>query len=90
MRELDPTRARWRKSSCSSANGQCVEVAQVCTHWRKSSYSGSNGACVEIVHLPEAVAVRDSKDPGGPKLIFTPHAWASFVESAKSGRFSAG
>jgi hypothetical protein len=56
------------------------------THWRKSSYSGANGACVEVTHLPEAIAVRDSKDPAGPKLIFNRRAWAAFVESAKSGR----
>ena len=90
MRELDLTGAPWRKSSYSSADGQCVEVAYVGAQWRKSSRSGSNGACVEVAHLPEAIAVRDSKDPVGPKLIFTRHAWASFVESTKSGRFSAG
>jgi hypothetical protein len=54
--------------------------------WRKSSYSSANGACVEVAHLPEAIAVRDSKDPAGPKLIFTRPEWAAFVESAKSGR----
>lgn len=59
-------------------------------HWFKSSFSnGQGGACVEIAHLPEAIAVRDSKDPAGPKLLFTPLAWAAFVESAKSGRSSA-
>jgi len=56
--------------------------------WRKSSYSGANGACVEVAHLPEAVAVRDSKDPTGPKLIFTPQAWAAFVDRTKSGQLS--
>jgi hypothetical protein len=90
MYELDLAEAQWRKSRYSSANGACVEVAHVRAQWRKSSRSGGNGACVEVADLPEAVAVRDSKNPSGPKLIFTRHAWASFVESAKSGRFSAG
>jgi hypothetical protein len=36
--------------------------------------------------LPDAVAVRDSKDPGGPKLIFTPAAWSAFTAAIRSGR----
>jgi hypothetical protein len=54
--------------------------------WRKSSYSGGNGACVEVADLPEAVAVRDSKDPGGPKLTFNRQAWTAFVERTKDDR----
>jgi hypothetical protein len=90
MRELDLTYAHWRKSSYSSGSGQCVEVARVPAQWRKSSHSGGDGACVEVTHLPEAIAVRDSKDPSGPKLIFTPPAWAAFIDSARRGRFIAG
>jgi hypothetical protein len=90
MHELDLTRAHWRKSSYSSANGQCVEVAHVPAQWRKSSHSSANGACVEVIHLPEAIAVRDSKDPSGPMLVFTPPAWAAFINSARSGRFTPG
>jgi hypothetical protein len=57
--------------------------------WRKSSYStGNGGACVEIAsNLPGAVAVRDSKDPHGPALIFTPGEWRTFAAGVKSGEF---
>ena len=82
---MDLTGISWRKSSYSAGNGgDCVEVAAV---WRKSSHSGTNGGdCVEVAAaLPAAIAVRDSKDPGGPKLIFTPAAWTTFTESIRTG-----
>lgn len=53
--------------------------------WRKSSYSGANGGnCVEVARdLPGVVAVRDSKNPDGPALVFTPADWAEFTASVK-------
>ncbi|MEE6259669.1 DUF397 domain-containing protein [Plantactinospora sonchi] len=49
--------------------------------WRKSSRSSGNGGnCVEVAdNLPDIVGVRDSKDPYGPALTFTPVAWRAFV-----------
>ncbi|GAA3094568.1 DUF397 domain-containing protein [Streptosporangium carneum] len=57
--------------------------------WRKSSLSGGNGGqCVEVAtNLPGTIAVRDSKNPHGPKLLFTPTEWNTFVEGIKTGRF---
>jgi hypothetical protein len=54
--------------------------------WQKSSYSGGNGNCVEVADLPEAIAVRDSKDPVGAKLIFTRADWQKFVSVVAKGR----
>jgi hypothetical protein len=75
----------WRKSTYSNGQGSCVEVAGV---WRKSSYSNSSSNCVEVrTGPPDAVAVRDSKDRGGPELAFTVEAWAAFVQGVRQGEF---
>lgn len=59
--------------------------------WRKSSFSsGNGGACVEVAIVPGAtegggslVALRDSTDPAGPALVFTPDAWQAFVADVR-------
>jgi hypothetical protein len=56
--------------------------------WRISTHSGANGNCVEVAdNLPGVVAVRDSKDRGGPALAFTPDAWNAFLAGVKDGAF---
>lgn len=57
--------------------------------WRKSSRSGATGSnCVEVAELSGGVrAVRDSKDPSGPALRFTPSEWSAFVAGVRDGEF---
>lgn len=70
----------WRKSSYSNANGgACVEVGI----WRKAS---DRGNCVEVIRgRPQTVAIRDSKDPDGPRLAFSAAEWRSFTRQVKAG-----
>lgn len=73
----------WRKASYSGNGGNsCVEVA---FDWRKASYSANGGnSCVEVArNVPGTVAVRDSKDPQGPRLGFGPADWRRFTDALK-------
>ncbi|GAB7186507.1 DUF397 domain-containing protein [Kitasatospora sp. Ki12] len=57
--------------------------------WRKSSYSNAAGGdCVEVADgITGIIPVRDSKDPHGPALTFTPEAWQSFLAGIQAGEF---
>jgi hypothetical protein len=56
--------------------------------WVKSSLSFSNGNCVEVTELPGgSVGVRNSRDPGGAVLRFTPGEWAAFLGGVRRGEF---
>ena len=72
------TQTRWRKSSRSGEEDNCVELA-----WRKSSRSGVESNCVELAHPPGAI--RDSKNPAGPVLLV--RDLPAFLREIKRGRF---
>jgi hypothetical protein len=57
--------------------------------YKKSSRSTSTGNCVEVADLPGGHrAVRDSKNPAGPALMFTPAQWAAFTSGVRTGEFN--
>lgn len=57
--------------------------------WRKSSLSGELGNCVEVASLASGeFAVRNSRHPAGPALVFTPAEWAAFVGGVMQGEFA--
>ncbi|WP_374191407.1 DUF397 domain-containing protein [Planomonospora sp. ID82291] len=77
MSTVDPSRVMWRKSSLSTG-GDCVEVAVV---------PGDPALAAHKADVDELYLVRDSKDPHGPALAFTPSEWDAFVGGVKAGEF---
>ncbi|MFH9821882.1 DUF397 domain-containing protein [Streptomyces bobili] len=65
-----------------------VRASALGARWIKSSHSNAEGNCVEVAVLDGGgVAMRNSRDPEGPALIYTPAEVAAFVAGAKGGEF---
>ncbi|MEU7633380.1 DUF397 domain-containing protein [Nocardia sp. NPDC049220] len=57
--------------------------------WRKSTRSSATKDCVEVAFLGAGmVGVRDSKNPTGPALVFTPGEWEAFTAGVVDGEFN--
>lgn len=66
-----------------SSSGQTISL-----NWMKSSLSLVNGNCVEVVELSSGlILVRDSKNPQGPWLQFSPAEWDAFLGGVRNGEF---
>jgi hypothetical protein len=56
--------------------------------WVKSARSSSQGNCVEVAQLTDGqIAVRNSRFPGGPALVYTHAEMKAMIEGAKDGDF---
>ena len=55
--------------------------------WIKAQASTYNGACVEVASAAGKVAMRDSKDPNGPVLVYTHAEFSAFLDGARNGDF---
>ncbi|WP_369251855.1 DUF397 domain-containing protein [Streptomyces sp. R41] len=65
-----------------------VRASSLGVRWIKSRHSNAEGNCVEVAALgEEGIAMRNSRDPDGPALIYTPAEVAAFLAGAKDGEF---
>lgn len=55
--------------------------------WIKAAASLSDGACVELAKAGDLIALRDSKNPDMPPLMYTRAEIAAFLDGAKNGEF---
>ena len=63
------------------------QAANAAVTWTKASGSGNNGGCVEVASIDGMVAIRDSKNPENPPLLFTPREIQYFLDGVKDGEF---
>ncbi|MFD7436299.1 DUF397 domain-containing protein [Streptomyces sp. NPDC059861] len=65
-----------------------VRASALDARWTKSRHSNAEGNCVEVAALIDGgVALRNSRDPDGPALVYTADELAAFLAGAKDGEF---
>ena len=71
------------------ATDGATQLAAIPGHaWRKSTASNHTGNCVELAELPDGgVAVRNSRHPAGPTLVYTRAEIAAFIHGVHAGEF---
>lgn len=75
---------RWMRMIETKGMRVDVDALSFVKSTRSGPYSDN---CVEVALFPGGAAVRDSKDPGGPVLLFTDPEWSAFGEGFHAGEF---
>jgi hypothetical protein len=72
-----------------AVNGQVTlsEAERAGLRWIKAQASTHNGACIEVASVAGKIAVRDSKDPDGPILVYARAEFSAFLDGARNGEF---
>jgi hypothetical protein len=74
-------------AECGRERKADLQVSDDALPWRKAKKS-QTGSCVEVAPAPGGlIAVRDSKDPHGGMLLYTPVEWDAFLDGVKRGEF---
>lgn len=76
-------------SSNAGPSARDVTVGNASATWMKSSHSGPTGGnCVEVAFLADGdIAMRNSRYPTGPALVFSRAEWTAFLGGARNGEF---
>jgi hypothetical protein len=76
-------------SSSAGPGARDNNAQDISAAWIKSSRSGPTGGnCVEVAFLADGdVALRNSRHPDGPALVFTRAEWDAFLGGARDGEF---
>ncbi|MEG3627743.1 DUF397 domain-containing protein [Streptomyces poriticola] len=64
-----------------------VRASSLDVRWTKSRHSNAEGNCVEVAPVDGGIAMRNSRDPDGPALVYTPAEVAAFLAGARDGEF---